>query len=185
MSRLPDFDVSALTPAQLRVYQTLLAGPRRSADGPLRAWLLSPEFADRAQSLGLICRFGSSLAPRLSELAILVVAAHWHSEFEWCGHSQIALAAGLPADIIEAVRVGAVPDFGEPDEAAVYAFARELLLQRAVTETTFDSTVEHVGKVGVVELTGILGYYTLIAMTIAVFDIPPPPGSSLAFSAAS
>jgi 4-carboxymuconolactone decarboxylase len=181
MSRLPDFDVSALNPAQLRVYQTLLAGPRRSADGPLRAWLLSPEFADRAQSLGLICRFGSSLAPRLSELAILVVAAHWKSEFEWCGHSQIALAAGLPSSIIEAVRVGEAPAFGEPDEAAVYAFARELLLRRAVTQATFEATVEHVGKVGVVDLTGILGYYTLIAMTIAVFDIPPPAGCLAAF----
>jgi 4-carboxymuconolactone decarboxylase len=77
------------------------------------------------------------------------------------------------------------PTFGKPDEAAVYAFARELLLQRAVTEATFEAAVEHVGKVGVVDLTGILGYYTLIAMTIAVFDIPPPPGCLDAFSATS
>lgn len=182
MTRLPQFNVSTLSPAQLKVYETLIAGPRRSADGPLRAWLLSPEFADHAQSLGLVCRFGSSLAPRLSELAILVVAAHWRSEFEWSGHAQIALAAGLSASVIEAIRDGKRPAFGDPGEAAVHAFASELLLCRTVTNAAFDAAVEHIGHVGVVDLTGILGYYTLIAMTIAVFEIPPPPGSSYAFS---
>jgi 4-carboxymuconolactone decarboxylase len=182
MSRLPAFDVTALSSEQRRVYDIIMSGPRRSVDGPFRAWLLSPEFAERAQSLGLICRFGSSLAPRLSELAILVVAAHWRSEFEWAGHSRLALAAGLSDAAIDALRRRVEPKFTEADEAAVYRFSRELLENQTVSATVFESAAQHFGLTGIVELIGILGYYTLIAMTLAAFEIPAPAGAPPAFA---
>jgi len=181
MSRLPALDVTALSPEQRKVYDTIMSGPRRSVDGPFRAWLLSPEFAERAQSLGLICRFGSSLTPRLSELAILVVAAHWKSEFEWAGHSRLALAAGLSDAVIDALRRKVEPEFTQADETAVYGFARELLENQTVSATVFETAAEHFGLNGLVDLIGILGYYTLIAMTLAAFEIPAPAGTPPAF----
>jgi 4-carboxymuconolactone decarboxylase len=177
MSRLPAIDIGTLSSEQRKVYDTIMSGPRRSVDGPLRAWLLSPEFADRAQSLGLICRFGSSLTPRLSELAILIVAAHWRSEFEWAGHSQLAIAAGLSDAAIDALRRRVEPSFTEADEAAVYRFACELLENQTISDTVFESAAQHFGLIGIVELIGILGYYTLIAMTLAAFEIPAPAGT--------
>jgi 4-carboxymuconolactone decarboxylase len=76
MSRVPDLDPEKLSPEQRKVYDAIVAGPRGRVVGPLRVWLQSPELADRAQALGAFCRFGTSLPPRLSELAILVTAAH-------------------------------------------------------------------------------------------------------------
>jgi len=104
MTRLPPLDPETLSPRQREVYQAILGSARHSVEGPLRAWLASPELADRAQSLGLKCRFGSSLAPTMSELAILVVAAYWKSEFEWHAHAPLALQAGLSAAFVDAVR---------------------------------------------------------------------------------
>ena len=183
MSRLAPLDPDALSPQGRQVYQAILSGARGSVEGPLRAWLASPEFADRAQSLGLKCRFSSCFPPRLSELAILVVAAHWKSQFEWHAHAAIAHEAGLPPGVIDAVRAGALPPLPEPDQAIVYAFATELLARHAVSQDTFQQARDRFGDEGIVDLIGILGYYTLIAMTIAAFDIEAPGGQSVNFSA--
>lgn len=184
MTRLPPLNTEMLSPRQREVYQAILGGARHSVEGPLRAWLASPDFADRAQSLGLKCRFGSSLAPSLSELAILTVAAHWKSEFEWHAHAPLALQAGLSAAVIEAVRVDSAPPFANPDESVVQAFAAELLTRHSVSQQTFNTARERFGDEGIVDLIGILGYYTLIAMTIAAFEIPAPAGRPAAFNTA-
>lgn len=181
MTRLPNLDVSSMTARQRQIRDAVVNGPRGSLEGPLAAWLASPELADRAQSLGLFCRFESSLQPRLSELAILTVAAHWRSEFEWHAHAPIALRAGLVSAIVEAIRTGAPPPSMEPDEAAVYAFASELLSRQQVSEETFKDVRTRFGEAGTADLVGILGYYTLIAMTIAAYEIPAPAGRPAAF----
>ena len=185
MTRLPPLDPETLSPRQREVYQAILGSARHSVEGPLRAWLASPELADRAQALGLKCRFGSSLAPSMSELAILVVATYWKSEFEWHAHAPLALQAGLSAAVVDAVRVGSAPPFAHPDESIVHAFAVELLTHHAVSQPTFNAARERFGDEGVVDLIGILGYYTLIAMTIAAFEIPAPAGSPAAFDPAA
>jgi 4-carboxymuconolactone decarboxylase len=184
MIRLPPLDPETLSPRQREVYHSILCSARHSVEGPLRAWLASPELADRAQALGLKCRFGSSLAPSLSELAILTVAAYWKSEFEWHAHAPLALQAGLSAAVIDAVRIGAAPPFAHPDESIVQAFAVELLRHHAVSQPTFNAARARFGDEGVVDLIGILGYYTLIAMTIAAFEIPAPAGRPVAFEPA-
>src|SRR6202035_771173 len=72
MPRLPDIDPTTLDEEGKRVYDAIVAGPRGLVEEPLRVWLNSPTLADRAQALGAFCRYGTSLEPRLSELAILV-----------------------------------------------------------------------------------------------------------------
>lgn len=182
MARLPDWTVEQLDPAQRRVHDAILNGPRGIVEGPLRVWLNSAELAERAQALGAFCRFGTSLPPRLSELAILVTGAYWRAGFEWHVHAPIGLKAGLAADMVEAIRVGQRPEFARADEAAVYAFARELLEKRSVSEQVYRTATEHLGAKGVVELVGILGYYGLISMTIVAFEVPIPDGGKEPFA---
>ncbi len=55
-------------------------------------------------------RFGLTLTDRVREIAILEVARHARSEFEWYAHVRIGRAAGLTAAEVEAVRVGARVD---------------------------------------------------------------------------
>lgn len=181
MSRVPRLDPEKLAPEQRKVYDAIVAGPRGRVVGPLLVWLPSPVLAERAQALGAFCRFGTSLPPRLSELAILVTGAHWQAAFEWHEHAPIGLKAGLDVGTIEAIRVGKPPNLTKSDEAAVYAFAKELLDTRKVSAATYERAVAEVGLTAVVELVGILGYYSLVSMTINAFEVPPPDGAPQPF----
>jgi 4-carboxymuconolactone decarboxylase len=180
--RLPDLDEKALTPQQRRVYEAILSGPRGVVEGPLRVWLRSPELADKAQALGSFCRYGTSLPPRLSELAIITVGAWWRAGFEWAVHAPIASEAGLSKADVETIRTGGEPRFEKKDEAAVHAFTHELVRERSVSDATYDLAIEALGVDAVVELVGIIGYYAFISMTINVFNVPLPAGAKDPFT---
>ncbi len=177
MPRLPDLDPAALTAEQRPVYDAIASGPRGVVHGPLAVWLRRPQLADRAQSLGAYCRFGSSLSPRLSELAILVTARVWGSEFEWWAHKAHALKAGLPADVIEAIRTNGAPALTEPEDEAVYAVATTLNRDRRLDDALYARAIAVLGEGRLIDLVGVLGYYTLISMTINTFEVARPDGA--------
>ena len=173
MSRLDPPDVSAMDERQREVYDAIASGPRGKVHGPLAIWLHRPEFAGKAQNLGEYCRFGSSLEPQLSELAILVTARIYGSEFEWQAHKRIGLEAGVDPDVIEAIRKFETPVFQRDEEVSVYEFAKALQNDKRVSQTLYDQTLSVLGKERLVDLTGLLGYYAMISMTINVFEIDP------------
>ena len=177
MSRIPPLDVNTLSEEQRQVYDAIAAGPRSGVPGPLAAWLQSPGLAERAQELGAYCRYGSALPPRLSELAILVTAAHWRSGYEWYVHAPIALRSGVGEAAVEAIRRGEEPAFDDPEQRVVHRFATELLTTCRVADETFQRALAAFGPRAVVDLVGILGYYGLISMTINAFEIPVPDGA--------
>ncbi|POF28968.1 carboxymuconolactone decarboxylase family protein [Roseibium marinum] len=176
MTRLPPVDPENLTPRQKEVFEAIRSGPRGKVRGPLAVWLNRPDLADRAQALGRYCRYDSLLPPRLSELAILATARVWMSEYEWAAHKPVALKAGIAPRIVEAIRTGGEPVFDEADEEIVYRFSKTLHTERRVSDALYKQAVDLLGEEAVVDLTGILGYYTLISMTINVFEVPPPEG---------
>ena len=172
MTRLPKPEQDEMTPEQRAVHDRILSGPRGAVQGPLAIWLHRPELADRAQQLGVYCRYGSSLPPRLSELAILTTARIWDAGFEWETHRPPALAAGLSEDIVDALAKDITPSFEAEDEELVYLFTRELNLTRSVSDALYGRTVSCLGRDGTVDLVGVLGYYSLISMTIKAFEVP-------------
>ncbi len=180
--RTPVLDEAALSPAQQAVFDAIKSGPRGVVQGPLRIWLQSADLADKAQALGAFCRYGTSLPPNLSELAILVMGAHWQAGFEWAAHAPIAIKAGVNPAVVEAIRQGETPVFADAQSRVIHAFASELLQNRRVRDETYAEAVQLFGTQTVVDLVGILGYYTLISMTIAVFDVPLPDGWADPFS---
>jgi 4-carboxymuconolactone decarboxylase len=181
MSRLPKLDPATMSPEQLEAYDAIRNGPRGVVQGPLEAWLNSAGLAARAQALGAFCRFGSSLPPRLSELAILITGAYWQAGFEWHIHAPIGIKAGLDPAMVETLRTGAAPSFVQPDEAAIYAFATELLHHHTVSDATYQRTLSLLGVTATVDLVGVLGYYGLISMTIKAFELKVPEGASEPF----
>ncbi|MFP6560208.1 carboxymuconolactone decarboxylase family protein [Paraburkholderia sp. B3] len=169
--RLPAFDASQATPEQKTVLDEILSGPRGNLNGPFLGWIYSPELAQHAQRLGAFCRYRTGLPLRLSELAILVTAACWQAQAEWYIHYPIALEAGVPAALAEQIRTGVTPQFDDPDDALIYAFATELYDARRVSDATYARTIERFGREVTVNLVGLLGYYALVAMTLNVFDM--------------
>ncbi len=177
MPRFTPLSPDQMSPEQRKVHDAVIAGPRGKMVGPIAVWLTNPELAQKAQELGAFCRYGTSLPARLSELAILITGAHWKAGYEWFVHAPIGLNAGLDPAAVESIRKGDKASFSKPDEAAVYAFTMELLLNRRVSDATYSFATKELGETGVVELVGILGYYTLISMTIVGFELPIPPGN--------
>jgi 4-carboxymuconolactone decarboxylase len=182
MPRTPEFDIEKFSPEQKRVHDAILSGPRGVVQGPLKVWLQSADLADKAQALGAFCRYGTSLPPRLSELAIIVTGAHWKAGFEWYAHAPLAAKGGIDPVAIEAIRKGQTPAFQKADEQVVYDFSTELIRNHVVSDATYKRAIGELGTKATVELVGILGYYGLISMTIKAFEVPVPDGETEPFA---
>jgi 4-carboxymuconolactone decarboxylase len=173
MPRIALASAENLNPEQRRVYDAIASGPRAGVRGPFLALLHQPAVADKWQQLGEVLRYRTSLPPRLSELAILVTARHMDCQYEWSAHEKHAKAGGVSPEIIEAIKAGRKPAKLAADEQAVYDYAIELHRQHAVSPETYDRAKAAFGAVGVVELTALLGYYTMVAMTLNAHEILP------------
>ena len=165
-----------LSPAQLKMVDSVMSGKRGSMQGPYNVLLRSPELGNLAQQFGAHTRFNSSLPLALNELAILLVAQFWTCQFVWWAHRRIAREAGLDEALIQAIATGQSPLGLTADVAAVYGFCNELLQTRVVNDATYAATVELFGEVGVVDLMGTMSYYTLVSMSLNVDQYPLPEG---------
>lgn len=180
--RVRDLREDEMDPAQRRVAQAASSGKRGRMPAPLRAWLHSPEFGDRAQRLGEFLRYDTTLAPALSELAILVTARFWTSHYEWWAHKREALRAGLDPAVISAIAERRAPVLADPAAQAVYDYATALHHTRQVPDAVHAAAIAALGERGVVELVGVLGYYTLVSMTLNAFSIGLPEGETAELS---
>ncbi len=134
--------------------------------GPFVALLRSPELLCKTQRVGEYLRYRSALSPHLSELAILLTARHWHQRYEWGIHAPIAVKAGISDQIIRAVAAGQRPTQMATDQAVLHDFCVELLRNQNVCDTTYEAAVKHFSERGIIDLVGILGYYSLLAMVM-------------------
>ena len=176
--RIRELTPEQMTPAQRRVAEAAASGKRGHIPAPLRAWLHSPEMGDRAQHLGAFLRYDTSLAPALSELAILVTARFWTAHFEWYAHKREALKAGIEPAVIAAIATRRVPPLSDAKAQAVYDYAGALHAQHIVPDPVHAAALAALGETGLVELVGLLGYYTLVAMTLNAFQIGLPEGET-------
>ena len=174
--RLPPLPESSLSPAQKRAAAELATGPRGAVFGPFVPLLRSPDFLSPLQKAGEYLRYKSALAPRLSEFAILLVARRWNQQYEWHVHRPIAERAGVPVEHVQAVAEGRRPDGMAPDQAVVHDFLQELQANRSVSDVTYRRAVELFGERGVIDLCGICGYYSTLAMVMNVARTPLPEG---------
>jgi 4-carboxymuconolactone decarboxylase len=138
--------------------------------------LHQPRMAQPAQELGEFVRYHTSLNPKLVELAILVVARHWDCEVEWYQHAAIAARSGLSAALIEALRQGESPPEMDADEVIIFDFTHALLKEHRIADALYEKAKQRLGVVGVVELTGLIGYYTFIAFALNAHEIALPEG---------
>ena len=144
--------------------------------GPYHAYLLNPGVCDGVERMGHFLRFAAKLPGNLRELAILIVGRHWKAAFEWFAPAPIAIREGLAEDVVEAIRTGTTPAFASGDESAVYGFVRALLETGRIEDNVYADMKSRFGEDGIVELIGIVGHYSGVAMTLNTFEIVPPNG---------
>ena len=179
MARIPLASPETLTAEQRPVYDRIVAGPRKRVVGPLLAALHNPELANRWQQLGELLRYQTGLRPQVSELAILVTARRWNTPLEWQVHSEAARKAGVPEAVVEAIRSFSAPEFEDAELAAVYEYVRQLQEHGQVSASTYQDVLERLGIAGIVELTAVIGYYTMVAMTLNAHQISRPEDTDI------
>ncbi len=166
--RLGAIPQDQLSPAQRAAAQAVIDGPRGALYGPFIPLLRSPELMEYAQRMGEYLRYRSAIGVRLSELAILVTARQWDQPVEWAIHAPLAAKVGIPQEVIEAVAQGRRPQDMLVDEAVVYDFCTELHQERQVSDRTYREALALFGEQGVIDLVGLNGYYSLLAMVMNV-----------------
>jgi len=167
-----------MTDEQRRVHDNIVGGKRGELVGPLRAALLNPALAEQWQQFGAALRFGTSVPRTITEVAILVTGRRWNSQVEYFIHARDALAAGVPAALIEQIRLGQVPEFDTQEACDAYEYARQLQAHGNVEQVLYDRMVARWQPIGVMELTAVIGYYTMVSMTLNAHDISVPEGQT-------
>jgi len=177
--RMAEIPLDKMTPAQRGVAEAIMSGPRKGMNGPFNAWLRSPELADRLQKVGEYVRFNTSLDKRLNEMAIIMTAQYWGSQYEWYAHAPLAIKAGLDPEIVAALGAGRKPEKMKDDEAIVWEFTTQLRRDHEVDDALYARAVEKFGENGVMDLIAVNGYYDVVSMTLNVAHVSPPAGAKI------
>jgi len=176
--RLRPIPEAEWTDAQRAAAQEIVNGPRGALYGPFVPLLRSPELMGYAQRLGEYLRYRSAIGVRLSELAILVTAREWDQQVEWAIHAPIARQVGITADVIGAIARRQKPKAMLVDEEVVYDFCMELHRDKRVSDRVYNDALALFGEQGVVDLMGVNGYYTFLAMVMNTAQTEAPPSSA-------
>jgi len=183
MTRQHAFTPGELDGDRLAVYKSITEGPRAKGPrlfdlvsesgallGPFNEFLLRPALGDALQRLGAAIRYEGSLSGRAREMAILVVAAAWHSEFERTAHEAVGRSAGLTEAELAAIAAQAPLALDDPHEAAVLRLTRALAAGD-VDDETWAACVPPLDRETVFELTTLVGYYSTLALQMRAFRV--------------
>lgn len=180
MSRLKHRPRAELSDKERTAFDFIVANrPRDQSDpigGPFDPWVRSPELAENFIKTGSFLRFSMSVDRRLIELGILVTGRFWKAQYEWYAHEPMARDNGLPEDVITSIRNNKRPDFKAADEEAVYDLAMSLHETHQVSDEVYARAIAEIGEEGVMEVIGLIGYYTMVSMTLNAFQVKLPDG---------
>jgi 4-carboxymuconolactone decarboxylase len=176
--RMPEIPLEKMTPEQKKAAEEFLATRHTPVFGPFVPLLRSPQVMLRFKEFGDYLRYKSTLPPKLNEFVILITARQWTQNYEWATHAPIALKAGLNPEIVKAVADGRRPAAMSEDEDLVYEFSIELHRNQSVSDATYQRALARFGEQTVMDMIGVNGYYTALAMVLNTARTPLPKGSS-------
>ena len=177
--RMPPLRLEEMDDIQKAAATELIAGPRKGVKGPFIPLLRTPELMARLQKVGEYLRFESTLCPRIKEFATLVIARQWTQHFEWETHGPLALRLGTQQVTLDALAEGSRPISMSEEETLVFDFIHELTSNRGVCDDTYRKAIEALGERGVIDLVGIIGYFTMISMVLNVAHTPAESSSEI------
>ena len=174
--RMPPIPEQSYTDAQKKAAEQFAEGRGYQVRGPFVPLIRSPEVMLRAKAMGDYLRFKSTIPPRLSEMVILIVSREWTQQYEWVAHHDIAIKAGLSPAIADSIADGSRPAAMSAEEEAAYDLSIEIQRTKRVSDATYAKAIAKFGEQGVIDLLGINGYYTLLAMTMNATRTGLPAG---------
>jgi 4-carboxymuconolactone decarboxylase len=172
--RLPTIPPAQYSAEQKQAAADFEAARKVPVFGPFEPLMYSPAVMSQARAMGDYLRYKSAIGNTLSELAILLTAREWTQDYEWSVHYPIALKAGVRPEVADAIADGRRPPALSADEELVYDYAMELMKNKQVSNATFERAKARFGAKGIVDITGIVGYYTFLAMQLNAAQYPQP-----------
>ena len=150
--------------------------------GPFNAMLYNPGLGSALLRVGAVLRYEGVLPPRAREIAVLTVAATYKSEYEWYQHAPEARRHGVRDEHLEAIRSCRPAAFDDDVDQCASELAQHFLNRVDLDDGTYDRAVRLLGEAGLVELTALVGYYSILAYQMEVLRVRLPPDVPLAFS---
>lgn len=178
MARLPPITSKDQVAAKDHATFDSIVASRGAVQGPFTMFLHSPELAGRVAHLGAYVRFEGSLDMRVRVLAAMTVAREFEAVYVWGAQTGGARRQGVPEETITAIRenhLRGVP----PEDAEIIEFTRQLLRRHRVDEASFKKMQTRFGNDGLIQLTGAIGYYSLLAMTVNACELEAAPGAEV------
>lgn len=172
--RLPVISPDQYTTEQKQAAEEFLSARKTAVFGPFEPLMHSPQLMSQTRAMGDYLRYKSAIGNTLSEFVILITAREWTQDYEWHVHYPIALKAGIKQEVADAIADGRRPANMSEDEQIVYDFSIELHRNKRVSDATYNRVQQRFGNQGVVDLTGINAYYTLLAMQMNTAEYPLP-----------
>jgi 4-carboxymuconolactone decarboxylase len=178
MARLTSITKKEQVPAKDHAIVDGILKSRGEIAGPFTMFLHSPEIAGRVAHLGAYVRFEGSLDMRVRVLAAMVVAREFEALYVWGAQTGSARMQGVPESTITAIREG--HSRGIPSEdAQIVDFTRTLLQKHRVDDATAKAMRARLGDDQFIQLTGAIGYYSLLAMTVNACELEAGPGAEV------
>ena len=164
-------DRAGLSESQQAVFDWIVES-RGTMIRPYEVMLHVPDMARPAAELGHQIRYEGGLSDHDRELAIIATAAAQGCAYEWDTHVGLARAAGVAETTITTLRHGDGTT-GSPDDAII-GFVREMCATSRVSDAVCEAVRHRLGTSGVVELSTLVGYYTMLAFVINVAEPEEP-----------
>src|SRR5712671_6220601 len=165
MARLPPITAKEQVPAKDHAIFDSIVASRGAVQGPFTIFLHSPEVSERVAHLGAYVRFEGSLDMRVRVLAAMTVAREFEAVYVWGAQTGGARRQGVPEATITAIRENHSRGI-TPEDAEIVDFTRQLLRRHRVDDASAGSLRKRFGDQGFIELTGAIGYYSMLAMTV-------------------
>lgn len=166
-----------VAPKDQAIFDSIVAS-RGAVQGPFTVFLHSPEIAGRVAHLGAYVRFEGSLDMRARVLAAMTVGREYEALYIWGAQAAGARRLGVPESTIAAIRENhsrGIP----PEDAQIVDFTRKLLRRHRIDDTTANAMRTRLGDDEFIQLTGAIGYYSLLAMTVNACELEPAPGAEV------
>jgi len=173
LSRLPPVRREDLNEEQQKAYDRLMMPPKGGLNlagikGPGGVNLRMPKLLAAMGDINSVMRSKLGLDPRLVEAAILATAREMKSQFEWAMHESVALAKGVSAQTVDAIRHGR-PLAGVPDdEAALIQLAREAVGNKKVTPLTYARALALFGEEMLLHYSMLISNYAQTAVLLCI-----------------
>ena len=178
MARLPQITSKDQVAEKDHPIVDSIVASRGALQGPFTMFLHCPELAGRLAHLGAFVRFEGSLDMRVRVLAAMTVAREFEAVYVWGAQTGGARRLGVPEATITAIRENhsrGIP----PEDAQIVEFTRQLLRKHRVDDASAKAMLTRFGNDGFIQLTGAIGYYSMLAMTVNACELEAAPNAEI------